>query len=186
MIMKLSNMLNSASVFAASKDVRYYLNGVNVNHKDGAVCAIASTDGHCMQLLVNNLPFAVNLANYESFIVSNNDCKRLSSIFALDDVDDISVESILSHIDPIDGNYPDVRRVIPTECAGSDELEIGIDYKYLAKISSSMTKLGKGIKVKYNGAKFKFRGASKAIRIEIDQPAFNGVKALIVIMPMRL
>jgi len=179
-------MLNSALVFSASKDIRYCLNGVNVYHKDGSIHAIASTDGHCVQLLVNNLPFSVNLSEYESFIVSNDDCKRLSSIFALGDVDDISVESMLTHITTVDGKFPDVMRVIPTECAGSDELEIGIDYKYLAKISSSMTKLGKGVKVKHNGAKFIFRGAREAIRVEVDQPALIGVKALIVIMPMVL
>ena len=184
--MKLSNMLNSALVFSANKDVRYYLNGVNIYYKGSFIGAIASTNGHCIQLLTNNIDPYCDLSKFKSMIISNNDCKRLSNIFQSDGVDEVTIEDILKHATPIDVCYPDVRRVIPTSDGYDGELEIGIDYKYLAKISQSMTKLGKGVKLKLNGAKFTFKGASKATKVEVSQPAFDGVKALIVIMPMKI
>lgn len=184
--MKLSSMLNSALVFAAKKDVRYYLNGINIYHNGSFIEAIASTDGHCMQLLTNDVDLNCNLNEFKSMIISNEDCKRLATIFNIENVNSVTIDEILKHVAPIDGKYPDVRSAIPTGDGYDGDLEIGINYKYLAKISQSMTKLGSGIKIKFNGAKFTFKGASEAIKAEVNQPLFDGVKALIVIMPMRL
>ena len=187
--MKLSNMLNSAVVYSAKSDIRFYLKGVNIYYKDGFIYAMSSTDGHCMQTLLNNKTvddFTMEYSGLNSVIISNSDCKRLAAIFPYESVDQFTIEDILKHVTPVEGNCPDVRRVIPSELANSDPLEIGIDYRYLAKISQSMTKLGKGIKTKYNSAKFTFKSANEAIRVDVNQPAFDGVTALIVIMPVRL
>ena len=187
--MKLSNMLNSATVFSAKSDPRFYLNGINVYYEGGFIYAISSTDGHCMQTLLNNktvVDFTKEYSGLSSVIISNADCKRLSAIFPTQSVGEVSVKDILENITPIKGNYPDVRRVIPSDLANHEALEIGINYKYLAKVSQSMVKLGKGVKTRHDGAKFTFKGANEAIRVDVDQPLFDGVKALIVIMPMKL
>ena len=187
--MKLSNMLNSAMVFAAKSDIRYYLNGVNVYHKNGVIEAIASTDGYCAQIIMNNLSehdFVSKHDKYESFILSIADCKRLVAIYPLDDFDGLSVQSILDHAKPIEGNYPNITKIISSKSAETEAFEIGIDYKYLAKISQSMVKLTRGFKLRYTGAKFSFTAPNEAIKVVVSQPVLKGVSALIIIMPMKL
>ena len=184
--MKLSSMLNSAIVCAAKKDVRYYLNGVNIYYKEDSIRAIASTDGHTAQLLSINADESKNLAGYDNLIVSLDDAKRLIAIYNAEDALDISVKGIIEHIEPVDGRYPDISRIIPTEASTQDgELVLGADYKYLARVNASMTKLNKGYKAKYSHAKFTFNGAYKAIRVDADS-ADMSVKMLMVIMPCRL
>lgn len=184
--MKLSNMLNSATVFSAKKDVRYYLNAVNVYYKEDSIRAIASTDGHTMQLLSIGCDESKSIGTYESVMVSNDDAKRLIAIYSNQDALDISVKEIIDHIDPVDGNYPDVGRVIPNNPLTQDgELILGIDYTYLARVHSSMKKLNKGYKSKYSRATFTLNGALDAIRVDAKS-ADMSVNSLIVIMPCRL
>lgn len=187
--MKLSNMLNSAVVYSAKSDIRFYLKGVNIYYKDCFIYAMSSTDGHCMQTLLNNKTvddFTMEYSGLNSVIISNSDCKRLAAIFPSQSVDEVAIDDILKIVTPIKGNYPDVRRVIPSDLANHEALEIGINYKYLAKVSQSMAKLGKGVKTRYDSAKFTFKGAKEAVRVDVDQPLFDGIKVLIVIMPMQL
>lgn len=181
--MKLSNVLNSALVFSAKKDVRYYLNGINIYFKADKIRAVCSTDGHTAQLLSVFVSEENNIKGYESMIISNEDAKRLAAIYSTDQVDDVSVTEMLAHASPVNGNFPDITRIIPGKDASYDELIIGIDYKYLARVSSSLTKLSKGIGNKYPHAKFTFKGDDKAIRIDAN---VNDSKALIIIMPCRM
>lgn len=184
--MKLSNMLNSATVCAAKQDVRYYLNGVNIYYKGDSIRAIASTDGHTAQLLSINVDESSMLAEYESVIVSLADVKRLVAIYSADNALDVSVKELVEHIEPVDGRYPDISRIIPTETSVQDgELIIGADYNYLARVSASMKKLNKGCKTKFSHAKFTFNGTDKAIRVDATSADMN-VKMLMVIMPCRL
>ena len=181
--MKLSNMLNSALVFTAKKDIRYYLNGINIYFKADRIRAISATDGHTAQLLSVGANEDKNIKDYESIIISNEDVKRVAAIYTDKQTDDVSVAEILTHIVPVDGNYPDITRVIPDESASNEDQVIGIDYKYLARINVSLTKLSKGAKVKCSHAKFTFKGPDKAIRVDATVSDGN---ALIIIMPARL
>ena len=185
--MKLSSMLNSALVFAAKKDVRYYLNGLNIYHKNGFIKAIAATDGHCLQVLTNSTN--VNeLGELDSFIVPYDDCKRLVAIFSTEDINSVAIDEILKHVKPIDGRYPDVKRVIPdSKAIEINQMVMGINYKYLAKIGQSMTKLSKSIRLQSEGAVFTFYGADKAVKAEVKENiCLDGIDVLFIVMPMRL
>ena len=181
--MKLSNMLNSSLVFTAKKDVRYYLNGINIYFKADRIRAISATDGHTAQLLSVGAKEERNIKDYESIIISNEDVKRLIAIFQDRQVDEVPVTEILTHVTPVDGRYPDITRIIPDESASNEDQVIGMDCKYLARISASLTKLSKGIKAKLQHAKFTFKGPDKAIRVDA---IVNDGNALIIIMPCRL
>ncbi len=184
--MKLSNMLNSAIVCAAKRDVRYYLNAVNIYYKGDSIRAIASTDGHTAQLLSVSTDESLRLPEYENVIVSLADAKRLIAIYSFSDTLDVSVKELIDLIDPVDAQYPDISRIINTETSSqSGELVMGIDYSYLSRVQSSMQNLNKGCKTKYNHAEFMFNGADKAIRVNADS-ADGSVKMLMVIMPCRL
>jgi hypothetical protein len=184
--MKLSNMLNSALVFSAKKDARYYLNGINVyfESESGEIKAIASTDGHTAQLLSVDISRESSLPNFDSVIVSNEDVKRLIAIYPDDQIENMRITDIKTHIQPVDGNYPDISRVIPSKSAGeSNELIIGFNYQYLARINTAMVKLSKGIKTKLSHAKFTFLDASSATRVDTE---IRDVKVLIILMSCRL
>ncbi len=93
-------------------------------------------------------------------------------------------EELIKFINQIDGRFPDVNRIVPElESSISSHLEIGLNYKYLARVNASLTKLSKGIKTQFHYAKFNFKGANDAVRVDAT---IGKVHALIVLMPCRL
>jgi hypothetical protein len=100
-----------------------------------------ATDGHTAQLLSVGAKEERNIKDYESIIISNEDVKRLIAIFQDRQVDEVPVTEILTHVTPVDGRYPDITRIIPDESASNEDQVIGMDCKYIARISASLTKL---------------------------------------------
>lgn len=175
-------MLNSALVFSAKTDIRFYICGVNIYHKDGQIKAMASTNGHAMQLLTCEDVAASDIGSCESFIVSNEDCKRLTYILNKESIDDVTPESILQFIKPIDARYPDITRVIPSD---SDRVAIdslAVNFKYLSLIDKSMTKL---CKARIPLANVGLYGKNKAIVFDITCAEQLGVSVKVVMMPMK-
>lgn len=198
--------LEAAMVCMAKNDYRYYLNGVCFMPEN----KIAATDGHRLSLItvldnhntwleenaiieIGKLPtkkFAVAVIDTDSKLI------HLMPEFASGDYQDDDVLRELrigvTTCRLIDGNYPDVSRVIPKKFTAVDE--IGFNVTYLADAA----KIAKFISERYQGAKFrfnesddkdisafnmKFSGTTTSAQITIDGPF---AKALYVVMPIRL
>lgn len=183
--MRLSNMLNAALVFAAKADVRYYLNGVNIYYQGNKIKAIAATDGHSLQFLSATDNQHKKLKLCENVIVSIHDVKRLIAIYDTHEYGDVSVKELIKFIAPIDGRFPDVSRVIPDieDSKLYGQLSIGMNYKYLARINTSTTKLKKGYNSLFSHATFNFKGANDAVRVDVT---VEDMHSTIVIMPARV
>lgn len=127
---KLSVLL-SALIIAPKNDVRYYLNGINIS-----VDCVVATDGH--RLFKYDLKgsyekdgdneFADEGDEFESFIIPRESITQISksltakerkeAIVEITKVDDkyhLICGSTAVYFDPIDGKYPDHKRVIPKD-----------------------------------------------------------------------
>ena len=109
-----------AHLLITSKDaVRYYIAGINIKTSNNTY-RLASTDGH--RLLVT---YPASIDNYSplDITIANNDIKRIVTSNKNEFVT-FKVENNKYYLDqleiiPIDGDYPDIKRVIPDY----DELE---------------------------------------------------------------
>ncbi len=182
--------------FMGKNDVRYYLNGAFVTpHNENGVLLVA-TDGHTMVVIhdpegetngdhifplskpliaaakkrVPNIgkPEAVELIGDAAYVRQlKEDLAYDPAISALD----VHVE----HCPPIDGKYPDIKRVIPIG-APIPSL-ITLRPEYMARLA----KAGKDLGLGYVGASLFTYGkyASTAVRLS------KLPEALFIIMPMR-
>lgn len=53
MIERLSQAIKAAKVFAAKKDIRYYLNGVALHIQGTTITSVVSSDGYCCCIIGN-------------------------------------------------------------------------------------------------------------------------------------
>ena len=105
--------LKAALVCASTEQVRYYLNGVYVDPKGFLV----STDGH--RMFCGRIDLA-GVPAFDGWIIPRDVIKRALTSYkdetitiAPDRVGDIACQ-------PIDGTFPDWRRVVPTELSGEN------------------------------------------------------------------
>jgi hypothetical protein len=190
--------------FVSTEPTRYYLNGVYIEpHKDGGVLLIA-TDGHSMAVIrdasarfegekgwictLPKQPFEAKMkrrdAGYLHFV--GNTAYLTESILGPDAIDEnydptnITVyHTAIAFAAPIDGTFPDWRRVIPKEEAGTAE-SYDINGKYLARFNKAFSVLRED-----NGSQpvklFTPAGADNPVIIRCsDASDFFGVQ-----MPMR-
>lgn len=156
-----ANFVVALSNLAATKDVRYYLNGVYISSKKGVLSMVA-TDGH----LLGCLSKLTDIDDF-SLILSNDTVKKMS-IFKDKDVtltlqascheDTVlfgDVEGL--KFEAIDGKYPDFERVLhPTDKVYSNQAA-QIDFELLAKFVKVAKSMGCKDKagqwfIQYNGA----------------------------------
>lgn len=121
--------IKAVSHAMANKDVRYYLNGMQIEH-NGIETRLAATDGHRIHLVrvENNTALVSEPVKYiipRDFILqliktkfSKNDIKQVTLTFS-----DIKVAAALPNGDEIvskliDGVFPDYNRVIPKNPSG--------------------------------------------------------------------
>jgi hypothetical protein len=104
-------ILKAALICASTEQVRYYLNGAYVDPKG----FIVATDGHRAFVARIDLP---DVPAFDGWIIPRDAIKRALTGYkadtitiAPDRVGDISCR-------PIDGAYPDWRRVVPDELSG--------------------------------------------------------------------
>ena len=181
--------------FMGKNDVRYYLNGVFVTpHNESGVLLVA-TDGHTMAIIhdpegetngdhifplskpliaaakkrVSNTgkPEAVELIGEAAYVrMFKEDLAYDPAISAMD----VHVE----HCSPIDGKYPDIRRVVPID-KPTPSL-ITCNPEYIARLA----KVGKAMGLGYTGASFFTYGKDKATAVRLSRLP----EALFIIMPM--
>lgn len=178
MKLKISKLLlESALIFQARNDVRYYLNGICFM-PDGR---IASTDGHRAFIggsydntLTENVIIKIGKSPTKRYDYAIIDTK--SKIATYHDEDGVMVGAGIC--EEIDGRFPDIDRVIPKQTLPAEE--IGFNAGYLVDIE----KVAKLFNPKFCGVKFELNGNTNAAVCCLSAP--TGETAKIVVMPMRL
>jgi DNA polymerase III subunit beta len=116
----LKQLLELTGFAMAQQDVRYFLNGMLIEHGDGLLRSVA-TDGH--RLAMNSLSLDKGEANLGQVIVPRKGVLELQRVLA-DLEDKVSIAIGASHLclqagayrlttKLIDGRFPDYERVIP-------------------------------------------------------------------------
>lgn len=115
------NTLKALLLFAAKKDIRYYLNGVHFEQSATGTVAVA-TNGHCLAIARLNREAAENI----SFIVPrehlDNVVKSAKGAIDINKVNDtqctLNSSNGLITVPLCDGKFPDWRRVVTPQQTG--------------------------------------------------------------------
>lgn len=189
--------LKFASHAMAQKDIRYYLNGVCLELMGDSMILIG-TDGHRMayvELDDDNSGGALSPTKNHGpqFIIPSDTVKVLLSMFKANstghmdfefaDTVTISGPSGILPFKPIEGKFPDWRRVCKSGAQPVATESIGFNASYLADASKACGALSS---TKYSGVNIKLFGPNESIRVTADAVP-NGIReACVVVMPMRL
>ncbi len=181
----LRKQLKAMSRIAATKDIRYYLNGLHVV-QDNRGTYIEATNGHMLgRLLIDETP----IANPCSVILPLDSVKTLSATgkkgneslcFTVDGVKItvINPDSSSMVFQAVEGKFPDCDRVVPTVTSDGGMQTSTYNPEYIQAFYDCAKDLGsscKGVTVQ-----IKQRGNDSGI-VNIDsEPLFVGI-----IMPMR-
>lgn len=170
-------LLESALIFQARNDVRYYLNGIFFM-PDGR---IASTDGHRAFIggrhdnkLTKNMIIKIGKSPTKRYDYAIIDTKSKIATYH----DEAGVMVGAGICEEIDGRFPDIDRVIPNETKAAEE--IGFNAGYLVDIE----KVAKLFNPKFCCVKFELNGNTNAEVCCLSAP--SGETAKIVVMPMRI
>lgn len=189
-----ANELEAIALAASTEQTRYYLNGVCVETYADNSCGLVATDGHRLH--------AINTqdAPTGSFILGNDDIKKILSMYRAELK--TTAKTIREHLvivithengaltlsvmlgdkacgsfvsAPVDGQFPDWRRTVPSgDCESGP---VGFNAMYLADFGKASKLLGHGL----HGIVVESTSSSGPARIRaIGCPAFAGV-----CMPMR-
>lgn len=178
MKLKISKLLlESALIFQARNDVRYYLNGICFI-PDGR---IASTDGHRAFIggshdneLAENIIVKVSKSPTKRYEYAIIDTKSKIATYH----DEAGVMVGAGICEEIDGRLPDIDRIIPKETNGAHR--IGFNAGYLVDIE----KAAKLFNPKFCGVNFELNGNTNAAVCCLSAP--SGETAKIIVMPMRI
>lgn len=178
MKLKISKLLlEGALMFQAKQDARYYLNGICFM-LDGRV---AATDGHRAMIaskhenkLKDNVIVSVSKSPTKRYAYALLDTK--TGIVTYHDEHEIMVGAGICS--EVDGNFPDIDRVIPKQTAPAEQ--IGFNAKYLADVE----KLAKLFNPKFEAVLFELNGNTSAAVANISAP--TGETAKVIVMPMRI
>lgn len=179
MKLKISKLLlESALIFQARNDARYYLNGICFM-TDGR---IASTVGHRAFIggshdneIAENIIVKVSKSPTKKYNHAIIDTKSGIVTYHFGHMDTIVGAGICEEID---GRFPDIDRVIPKQTLPTEE--IGFNAGYLVDIE----KVAKLFNPKFSSVKFELNGNTNAAVCCLSAP--SGETAKIVVMPMRI
>lgn len=192
MIERLSQAIKAAKVFAAKKDIRYYLNGIALHIRGTTITSVVASDGYCCCIIGNQeLQHDAEVA-----IVSNEDVPILlraleglpegtSTVNGLK-IDHMKLVIGDYSIPLVDGRFPDVRRIIPAQKRNAGS-EIGINPDLLAKLKPFKSELCKHLKPRDRtavGSTMKAGEANESVRFDFTNPKID--TATVIIQPMRL
>ena len=126
---------------AAKKDIRYYLVAINIRQESEFTLRLEATDGHvAMWVKVHNLPQLLSVG--ESRLVER---AQLEKVLKMGPAELHFDSGVLKYgeipLTIVDGNFPNLDRVIPAnkrECTGS---EIGVDAKLMIKLCKALEEL---------------------------------------------
>lgn len=126
--------VKAATLFAATKDVRYYLNGVYLEARDGKIFMVA-TDGGAMFVNRVTLPQDAPIFDFgvivpiETIKMFAKTKSEVIKVTIDGDTVTLSDGAISTTAKAVDGRYPDWRRVLPEEAGSPDNPgHYNIDY----------------------------------------------------------
>ncbi len=159
---KLKHLLDKTSFAMANQDVRYYLNGLLFEFKDGALRTVA-TDGH--RLAVCDLDGSVSAKQDRQIIVPRKGVLELARI--LTDSKDIVLLGLgKNHVrlqkgssaltsKLIDGRFPDYQAVIPVGADRRIEVDRGSFIQALQRAAILSNEKYKGVRLEASGKSMK-------------------------------
>ena len=167
--------IKAVSLAAAKDDVRYYLNGVMVRNGE-----MAATNGH-MALLIqsddikSDGEYIIDNDTFKMILTAHKGIKGDTRIEVIDGA--VATGNSKVNITPLDGNFPDVNRVIPQKTSG----EIAhFNYEYLLVCQKANGEFfgskGAYIKLQHNG--------NKGAKFESEDE--DGNNLIGVVMPVRI
>ena len=179
------NILKGLLAVAPRSDIRYYLNGVNIVRGEDQLVRLSATDGH----IIISLVISSDLFDVEQNTNVIICAKSLTNILKMFNKKSVltfksSNESVTINgynLETIDGNYPNVERVLNFKHKPTATSEIGMNLDLLAKLCKGCSTI---LNSKHGAALFHIRGVSDSILIS---QTFNEVDNLTAaIMPVRL
>lgn len=170
-------LLESALIFQAKKDVRYYLNGICFK-ADGRVC---STDGHRAFVggkhegdLDDDVILSVTKSPTKSYGYAEIDTDAGIVSYYSDEVVRVGV----GLCEVIDGRFPDIDRIIPGGTSATEK--IGFNASYLADVERA----AKLFNPKHKFVLFELNGYTNSTVAKLKSA--HGETAKIIVMPMRI
>lgn len=143
--------LRAALIFAADKDIRYYLNGVCLHVGECGDARLVATDGH--RLAIVKLCEQSSAAPGE-YLIPRDILKTIKKAGRLDTIpllltidgdgfqlEDQAARAIIGGAKLIDGKFPDYQRVIPIP-ENMDGTPGAFNASYLADIQKALNELG--------------------------------------------
>ena len=174
--------LKTSALFAAlecsaKKDIRYYLQGINIQIKKIGVGMVYGTDGH--MLFAGQLTYDGDYVAELNIIIPTDAVKRLDKKLELTELEYDGQNYILggARFVPVDGRYPDIGRVIPDIDHNTEQSPGTYNPDLLVRGRAALS-LYLGVKPK-DTFNFIQRGSDSAVM----HAGTN--ECLVVIMPMR-
>ena len=166
----LKRLLNKTAFCMASQDVRYYLNGLLMEYKEGNINAVA-TDGHRLALATSQLKEITKEAEGKRQIIPRKAVLELAKILREDNsninlsfgnsslrIKDINLDFSTKLID---GKFPDYEKVLP---AGEpDALEVSKD-----SLQAALTRASVLSNEKYRGVRFEL--SNNKLKLTANNP----------------
>jgi len=162
---------------AAKKDIRYYLQGINIQIKKIGVGMIYGTDGH--MLFAGQLPYDGDYVAELNIIIPTDAVKRLDKKSEFTELEYDGQNYMLggARFVPLDGRYPDIARVIPDITSSTEQAPGTYNPDLLVRARAALS-LYLGVKPK-DTFNFIQRGNDSAVMHA------GANECLVVIMPMR-
>lgn len=174
-------LVKAAILFQAKQDIRYYLNGIRIEPK-----RIVATNGHCLWL--HN--FETELDISESLTVQLKqpipakafnirfEASENNGVAYSEDIDGKVIAA--AYFELIDGQYPDVDKVIAPKQDIKETPEIGFNTEYLALLSKATKLVGNP---RFPSTVATLRGPDAVSVFKIPGPEFQSE---LYLMPVRL
>jgi len=146
-----TELLKSTLLFSSKEKSRYYLNGIYFEKTEAGV-AMVTTDGHRMFVAKIEVDTTV-CHNFEPFIVPNEIIKQVLTGYKGTTVLVDELNKIIGNINfaPIDGTFPNWRRVLVTEPVSNELAQF--NSVYVGDIGKVNKLLKTQSTIHYNGIK---------------------------------
>ncbi|HIO04404.1 MAG TPA: DNA polymerase III subunit beta [Gammaproteobacteria bacterium] len=177
----LKRLLNKTAFCMASQDVRYYLNGLLVEYKEGSINTVA-TDGHRLAFATSQLKETAQTAEVEGkrqiiprkavlelakILREENDNINLSFGNSSLRIEDINLDFSTKLID---GKFPDYEMVLPS--GEPDALEISKE-----NLQSALTRASILSNEKYRGVRFEL--SNNKLKLTANNPEKESAEELL-------
>jgi hypothetical protein len=172
-----TSSLFAALECSAKKDIRYYLQGINIQITKPFTGMVYGTDGHI--LFAGQLPYDGAVDVPLNLIIPTDAVKRLDKKVEFTELEFDGQNYLLggARFVPVDGRYPDIGRVIPSIDSSTEQTPGTYNPDLLVRGRAALS-LYLGVKPK-DTFNFIQRGSDSAVM-------HAGVNTcLVVVMPMR-